>query len=147
VAQAGKPFVVTVFSYDNAGRRSPATGALVTGAESPTGADGTTTVQLSKTVSLQALHGVDIPSNQEIVCVLTSRNTCGALRHKIIGTNREDRIRGTKEPDRVRSRAGEDRINTRGGLPDIVNCGRGKDRAVIGLNDVVRRCEKVIRKR
>jgi hypothetical protein len=147
LAQSGKPFTVRAFSYDDAGHRSPAAGALVTGAQTPTAGDGTTTVTLTQTVAVQALRGTDIPSNGEIVCVLSSQNTCGVLRHKIIGTKRKDRIRGTKQPDRVRARAGRDRVNVNGGLPDIVNCGRGKDRAVIGLNDVVRRCERVIRKK
>jgi hypothetical protein len=150
VAQAGKPFTVTVFSYDNAGHRSPVAGAVVGGAElptPPTGADGITTVQLTKSAALQAQHGSDIPSNRPIVCVLTPQNTCGATRNRIIGTNRGDRIRGSGQPDQVRARAGDDRVNTNGGLPDIVNCGRGKDKAVIGSNDVARRCEKVIRKR
>ena len=150
VAQAGKPFTVTVFSYDNVGHRGPVAGAVVGGAElptPPTGADGITTVQLTKSATLQAQHGSDIPSNRPIVCVLTAQNTCGAPRNKIVGTKRSDRIGGTKMPDQVRSRGGDDRINTRGGLPDVVNCGHGKDRAVIGPNDVARHCEKVIRKR
>jgi hypothetical protein len=145
-AQDGVPFTVTVYSYDDAGQRSPVAGALVTGADLPTDANGTTTVELTHSVTLQALHGADIPSNQAIVCVLTSRNTCGALRNRIIGTKRKDRIRGTKMPDLVKARGGDDRINTRGGLPDIVNCGRGRDKAIIGPNDLVRHCEKVVRK-
>src|SRR5919197_833925 len=141
VATAGKPFAVTVFSYDDSGHRSPAVGAQVTGADLPTGSDGTTTVQLTRSVSLQALHGADIPSNQAIVCVLTLKDTCGSPRNKIVGTRRADRIRGTKMPDRVRARGGDDRVNVRGGLPDRVNCGHGKDTAIIGLNDVARHCE------
>ncbi len=146
IAQSGKPFTVRVFSFDDTGKRSPAAGALVNGAAQPTAADGTTSVVLTSSVALQALHGADIPSNQAIVCLLSSKGTCGVLRHKILGTKRDDHIKGTKEPDAIRARAGDDRVNARGGLPDVVNCGRGDDRAVIGRNDVVRRCEKVIRK-
>lgn len=146
VAQAGKPFVVTVFGYNASGVRHPVSGALVTGADLATAADGTTTVELSRSVALQALHEVDIPSNREIVCVLTSQDTCGIVRHRIAGTNGPDRIRGTKDSDQIQARGGDDRVNTNGGLPDIANCGRGKDRAVIGPNDLARRCEKVIRK-
>jgi hypothetical protein len=146
VAESGQPFTVRVFSFNDAGQRTPAVGALVTGAEQPTGADGTTSVALSSSVALQALHGADIPSNKEIVCLLSSRESCGLLRRRIVGTNRGDRIRGSESPDLVRSRGGNDRVNVRGGLPDIVNCGRGIDRAVIGDNDVARHCEKVIRK-
>jgi hypothetical protein len=149
LAEAGKPFTITVFSYDNEGRRSPVAGALVTGSQlptAPTGADGTTTVQLTASGSLQAVHASDIPSGHAVVCVLTSQNTCGSPRNKIVGTKRKDRIRGTKLPDQIRARSGDDRVNVRGGLPDIVNCGRGRDKAIIGPNDLVRHCEKVIRK-
>ena len=151
VAQSSKPFTVSVFSFNDAGQRRPVAGALVTGADLPTGGDGTTTVDLSRSATLQALHGADIPSNTAIVtCVSTVRNACGFAsktpRHKIIGTNRANRIKGTKMPDLVRARAGQDHINTRGGLSDVVNCGRGVDKAIIDSTDVARRCEKVIRK-
>jgi hypothetical protein len=150
VAQSGQPFTVRVFSYDDAGQRSPVSGALVTGADSPTGSDGTTTVELTRSVALQALHGADIPSNRAIVCVVSSHGGCGVAsgtpRHKIIGTNGPDRIRGTRVPDLVRARGGRDHINTRGGLSDKVNCGRGRDKAIVGPADIVRRCERVIRK-
>ena len=43
----GKPFTVSVFSYDDKGKKTPAAGVSVTGASAPTGADGTTTVTLS----------------------------------------------------------------------------------------------------
>lgn len=146
VAQSGRPFTVNVFSYNDAGQRSPVAGALVTGAEQATGGDGATTIELNRSATLQALHGADIPSNSEIVCVITAPRGCGSTqRHKIIGTNGPDRIRGSKSPDVVRARAGGDFINTRGGLTDKVNCGRGRDRAKVGSNDIVRRCEKVIR--
>lgn len=146
VAKSGRPFPVTVFSYNNDGERARVQGALVAGAEQPTGADGTTSVELEKSATLQALHGTDIPSNTEIVCVITAPRGCGsALRNQIIGTNGPDRIRGSKEPDLIRGRAGGDFVNTRGGLTDKVNCGRGRDRAKVGATDIVRRCEKVIR--
>jgi hypothetical protein len=146
IALTGRPFTVRVFSYDDAGVGSPAVGARVTGADQPTGADGTTSVLLTQSQTLQAVHDPDIPSNREIVCLLSSGDTCGLLRRRIVGTNRGDRIRGSDGPDLVRSRGGDDRVNIRGGLPDVVNCGRGTDKAIIGLNDVARRCEKVIRK-
>jgi hypothetical protein len=146
VAQSGQPFGVRVFSYNDAGQRTPAAGALVSGAVQPTGLDGTTTVELGASATLQALRGADIASNREIVCVITKPKTCGSTpRNKIIGTNGPDRIRGSEVPDLIRSRAGGDFINARGGLGDKVNCGRGRDRAKVGANDVVRRCEKVIR--
>lgn len=146
VARSDRPFTVQVFAYNDGGQRSPAAGAMVTGAVHQTGPDGTTTVELERGATLQALRGADIPSNREIVCVIDAPRACASnARHKIIGTKGRDRIKGTKSPDLVKARAGRDAINTRGGLIDKVNCGRGRDRAKVGRTDIVRRCEKVIR--
>jgi hypothetical protein len=68
-ATKGMPFTVRVFSYDEKGKRKPAAGARVTGAASPTGADGKTTVVLSKPALLLAGDGESIPSNRAAVCV------------------------------------------------------------------------------
>jgi hypothetical protein len=68
-AEAGKPFTVSVFSYDDKGKKTPAAGVSVTGASAPTGADGTTTVTLSAPSVLIATAGTDIPSNQIAVCI------------------------------------------------------------------------------
>lgn len=68
-AQAGTPFTVRVFAYDDDGKKKPLAGAKVTGAAKPTGADGRTTVTLAKPARLIARHGADIPSNREAVCV------------------------------------------------------------------------------
>jgi hypothetical protein len=66
---AGEPFTVRVFSYDDKGKKKPAAGVTVTGADGPTKGDGRTTVVLSKPKRLIARHGKDIPSNSEAVCV------------------------------------------------------------------------------
>ena len=68
-AKAGKPFQVSVFSYDDKGKRRPAAGVTVTGASGPTDGAGRATVTLSKPALLIARHGKDIPSNREAVCV------------------------------------------------------------------------------
>jgi hypothetical protein len=68
-AEPNKPFTVSVFSYDDKGKKTPATGVTVTGATAPTGADGTTQVTLSAPGVLTATHGTDIPSNQVAVCL------------------------------------------------------------------------------
>jgi hypothetical protein len=68
-AEAGKPFTVSVFSYDEKGKKTPAAGVSVTGASAPTGADGATTVTLSAPTTLIATDGKDIPSNQVAVCL------------------------------------------------------------------------------
>lgn len=68
-AVAGKPFGVRAFTYDDKGKKKPAAGVTVSGASAPTGADGRTTVTLTKPRRLIARHGKDIPSNQVAVCV------------------------------------------------------------------------------
>jgi hypothetical protein len=68
-AEPNKPFTVTVFSYDDKGKKTPAAGVSVTGAAAPTGADGTAQVTLSAPGVLTATHGADIPSNQVAVCL------------------------------------------------------------------------------
>ncbi len=68
-AETGKPFTVSVFSYDDKGKKTPAAGATVTGASAPTGADGSATVTLTAPTVLTASEGKDIPSNQVAVCI------------------------------------------------------------------------------
>jgi hypothetical protein len=68
-AMPGVAFKVRAFSYDDKGKKKPAAGVTVTGASAPTGADGRTTVTLTKPRRLIARHGKDIPSNREAVCV------------------------------------------------------------------------------
>lgn len=69
VALGGQSFQVTVYSYDEKGKRKPVPGATVTGASGPTDAAGKATVTLSATASLVATHGKDIPSPAEEVCI------------------------------------------------------------------------------
>lgn len=66
---AGESFAVRVFSYDEKGKRKPAAGVTVSGAQSPTGSDGRTTVVLTKPRRLIARDSGEIPSNRVAVCV------------------------------------------------------------------------------
>lgn len=68
-AEAGKPFTVTVFSYDEKGKKKPVAGATVTGAAAPTDAEGHATVVLTEPAKLVASDGKDIPSSQVTVCL------------------------------------------------------------------------------
>lgn len=68
IVTAGTPFTVSVFSYDEKGKRKPAAGATVTGATAPTGSDGKTTVTLSASGLLAATKKGEIPSNRVDVC-------------------------------------------------------------------------------
>jgi hypothetical protein len=67
--KAGMSFTVRVMAYDEKGRSKPQAGAKVTGAAKPTGADGRTTVTLSKPAKLIARAAGEIPSPREPVCV------------------------------------------------------------------------------
>jgi hypothetical protein len=67
-ATVGAPFAVTVYSYDEKGKRKPVAGATVTGASAPTAADGTTTVNLTAPGLVRATHGKEIPSAGVAVC-------------------------------------------------------------------------------
>jgi hypothetical protein len=69
VAEAGKLFTVSVFSYDEKGKKKPVAGATVTGAAAPTDAEGHATVVLTEPEKLVARDGKDIPSNQVTVCL------------------------------------------------------------------------------
>src|SRR4051794_29035566 len=68
-AKAGMPFTVRVFSYDEKGKSKPQAGVKVTGGSKPTGADGRTTVTLSKPAKLIAKATGEITSAREPVCV------------------------------------------------------------------------------
>jgi hypothetical protein len=68
-ALGGQPFQVTVYSYDEKGKRKPVSGATVTGASGPTDAGGKATVTLSAPGPLVATHGKDIPSPTVKVCI------------------------------------------------------------------------------
>jgi hypothetical protein len=67
--KAGMPFSVRVFAYDEKGKSKSAAGVKVTGASAPTGADGRTTVTLSKPAQLIATAAGEIPSAREPVCI------------------------------------------------------------------------------
>ncbi|HEX6204913.1 MAG TPA: hypothetical protein VFZ29_03805 [Solirubrobacterales bacterium] len=68
-AKAGMSFAVRVWAYDEKGRKTPAEGAMVSGAAEPTGADGRTTVTLAKPAKLSAKASGDLPSAKVAVCV------------------------------------------------------------------------------
>lgn len=65
----GTPFKVRVLAYNEKGKSKPAAGVKVTGASAPTGADGRTTVTLTKPAKLIARASGEIPSAREPVCV------------------------------------------------------------------------------
>ena len=145
-ARPGEPFQVSVFSYADDGTRAPAQGAVVSGAFEPTDASGTTTINPAAegTFPLQATHGPDIPSNVVNLTVDQELDPCAAqLPEEIIGTRKRDKIDGTTGPDTITARGGDDRLVIAGGCSDVVDCGSGRDRAIVDAADVVRRCNRV----
>lgn len=68
-AMAGEDFEVRVFAYDEKGKRKPAAGVKVSGADGPTDAKGVAEVTLNGPTRLIARHGKYIPSNRAAVCV------------------------------------------------------------------------------
>jgi hypothetical protein len=146
LAKPGDAVPVSVFSYDDAGERKPAAGAIVTGAEQPTDANGATTVIAGAegTFPLRATRGVDIPSNIVNLTVDTDLDPCAAqAAESIIGTRKRDKIDGTDAPDTISARGGKDRVRAAGGCADAVDCGSGRDKATVDATDEVRRCNKV----
>ena len=146
LARPGEPFQVQVFSYTDTGDRSPAAGALVAGSFEPTDANGFTTVTPTSegTSALQATRGVDIPSNILGVTVDAELDPCAApVADEIVGSGKRDRISGTASPESITARGGGDRVDSAGGCADEVDCGSGKDRAIVDSLDGVRRCNKV----
>ena len=146
LAKPGEPFQVQVFSYTDAGARSPAQGALVAGAFEPTDADGFTTVTPANegTFSLQATRGIDIPSNVLDVTVSAELDPCEAEAiPEIVGSRKRDKIAGTDAPEKITARGGDDRVRAAGGCADQIDCGSGKDRATVDPLDTVRRCNRV----
>lgn len=75
-AHPGVPFEVTVYSYNDKGKKKPASGATVTGAVLPTDASGHTTVTLIEESTLRATRGKNIPSNGAVVLMCQPSGAC-----------------------------------------------------------------------
>ena len=150
-AKPGTPFTVTVWSYDFAGKRTPAAGAEVSGdTVQTTDAAGKATITVDKrqTVRLRATRGSDIASEPVGVCV-DSPSKCPARRGEhIVGRNVADSITGTPGADDIEARGGADRIRVNGGGADTVDCGPGNDSVVKDRRDkAASDCERVVNRR
>ena len=60
----------------------------------------------------------------------------------LFGGRGNDLLNGGGGRDRMVGGPGRDRIVARGSAIDLVNCGRGRDVAIVDRRDVVRRCER-----
>ena len=148
-AKPGSNVAVRVWSYDSAGKRTPAAGAVVQGEdEATTDAQGRVTLETPTqgTLRLRAERGPDIPSATVPVCI-TAKPSCPSRRGKrIFGSAKADRIAGTRGADTVSAGAGADRVSIRGGGRDKARCGKGRDRVSADRSDRVGRdCEVVKR--
>lgn len=141
-----------VFEYDGSGKRSPAEGVSVSGADDLTDAKGNTTVDLGKAkkkpkyVEVTATRDGDIPDRVE-VCVgkkcdnkapSVIRDT--AANDKIKGTSGPDNIATGKGKDKVIAKGGRDVIDVRGGGKDVVKCGKGKTKVKADKKDKLKGC-------
>jgi hypothetical protein len=68
-ATAGMPFTITAYAYDEKGKRKPAAGVKISGAEGVTDASGKATVVVSKATLLSGTKKGAIPSAKVGVCV------------------------------------------------------------------------------
>jgi hypothetical protein len=148
-AKPDSSVAVRVWSYDPAGKRTPAVGAVVQGEDTATtDAQGRATVDTPSrgTLRPRAERGADIASQTLSVCI-TAKPRCASRRGKrIFGTAKADRIAGTKGPDTVSSGGGADRLSLKGGGRDTARCGSGRDRVRADASDRVGRdCEVVKR--
>lgn len=70
----------------------------------------------------------------------------GAGDDKLKGGKQRDRLRGGGGDDKLRGGKGRDVLRGGGGT-NVLNCGPGKDKAVVvGKNDTIRNCERVIKR-
>lgn len=129
-ADAGSDIKVKVFSFGDDGKRTPAAGAEVTGADGPTNAKGVTTVPADgKIVEVQATRDGAIPSNVGVVCTADLARCPAGYAETIGGTKGDDRIVGGKLAATVVAGGGDDTIDVSAGgkAPDVVKCGGGDD--------------------
>jgi hypothetical protein len=70
----------------------------------------------------------------------------GSGADRIKGGSGADRIKGGSGADRIKGGSGVDRIKARDGEDDVVDCGGGRDVAVLDRGEKGRRCERVRRR-
>jgi hypothetical protein len=146
----GDAIKVKVVSYADDGKKTPAKGADVTGADKPTDAKGETTVDADEDVlGLTATRNGSIPSNTEVICTLPASQCSPGFQTTIGGTDAADKIVGTDEAETILAGGGDDKVDaSEGAYPDLVNCGGGKDVVTLAKrqkNTETRSCERVIR--
>ena len=147
----GDTIRVKVVSYADDGKKTPAEGAAVTGADKPTDAKGVTTLDANEDLfGLTATREGSIPSNPEVICTLRARVCPAGFAKTVGGTGGADKIVGTADAETILAGGGDDRIDaSKGAYSDSINCGGGKDVLTIAKrqkNVETRSCERIIRR-
>ena len=70
----------------------------------------------------------------------------GRDRDRLRGGAGGDLLAGGRGPDRIKGGGGADLVRAARGRADRIDCGPGKDRALIGRGDRTKRCEKIRRR-
>lgn len=142
-------FEVQVFAYGDDGKKKPAKGAVVSGAEKPTDAKGRTLVEVGDADLLELTATMDgaIPSNEEVVCMAKAAKCPAGYAEVVSGTGGDDKIATGKSAETVLAGGGDDKITASGGAaPDLVKCGGGDDTVTgygKGTKSRFAGCEKV----
>ncbi len=144
--ELGTPTQVQVFEYDSTGTHVPAAGVSVTGASAPTGADGTTTIEL--TVANQTLTATRTGaiSDAHQICAAGKLSDCPKSAGSIIGgSSQPDKIKGTKGPDSINAGGANDEVDAKDGEVDAIDCGGGKKNKVKAdkKDEIAKNCQKV----
>jgi hypothetical protein len=141
----GDPTQVQVFEYDSTGTHVPAPGVTVTGASQPTGADGTTTIEVTSASTTLVAKRDGAISDASQICAAGNLGDCPKAAAGIIGGSAEDdEIKGGKGPDVINAGKGNDKIDAQDGESDDIDCGGGKDKVEADAKDkTAKNCEKV----
>jgi CSLREA domain-containing protein len=75
------------------------------------------------------------------------RLTGGTGNDRLSGSTGDDKLTGGRGRDTLKGGTGNDTLNAADHRKDIVDCGKGRDRATVDRLDRVKNCEKVKRKR
>lgn len=148
--KSGEEITVNVVSYANDGKKTPADGAKVTGADEPTDAKGQTTITADEDLlGLTATRDGSIPSNTDVVCTLGATKCPAGFAATIGGTDGDDKIVGGSFAETIVAGGGDDKINaTKGVSADVISCGGGKDTVTIAKSQKTKTssCERIVRK-
>lgn len=107
---------VTVSAYDDSGKKTPAVGVGVTGADDVTDAKGKTTVTADgDIVDITATLDGAIPSNTVSVCTVKASKCPAGYAGIVAGTKGDDKIK-VDTPVTVLCAGGEDKVTVTGGV-------------------------------